>query len=180
MPSTKKSDRKSRKELYTQKLRDPRWQKKRLEIMERDDWKCRGCGDTEETLNVHHLVYNNETGDPWDVPSDSLITLCEACHNEEPIARSLSEKVLLESLRERGYVFDDFGYLISMLAGVPRETVVGLSFSCNLCLSVSVGKDVVLSSINQADRDIASYFHETWPQYCDNKRMASEVDGGKQ
>ena len=34
---------------YKQKLKDPRWQKKRLKVLERDDWKCTrletDCGD---------------------------------------------------------------------------------------------------------------------------------------
>lgn len=60
---------------YSEKLKDPRWQKKRLEIMERDIWACRLCGDTETELHVHHENYN---GEPWE--SDNLITLCKYCH----------------------------------------------------------------------------------------------------
>ncbi len=63
--------------VYQEKLKDPRWQKKRLEIMERDEWKCKGCGDHEKTLNVHHINY---TGDPWEVEDDDAQTLCEDCH----------------------------------------------------------------------------------------------------
>jgi hypothetical protein len=62
---------------YADKLRDPRWQKRRLEIMERDGWTCLGCGDKTNTLTVHHLVY---TGEPWDAPANHLETLCEECH----------------------------------------------------------------------------------------------------
>ena len=31
------------REAYYRKLRDPRWQKRRLEIFARDDWTCQGC-----------------------------------------------------------------------------------------------------------------------------------------
>lgn len=62
---------------YSDKLKDPRWQKKRLGIMERDEWECQQCGDGKSTLNVHHKQYH---GDPWDAPDDSLETLCEKCH----------------------------------------------------------------------------------------------------
>ncbi len=65
------------KKAYSEKLRDPRWQRKRLEVMERDKWKCVACGAAEETLNVNHLRYH---GDPWDAPLDELETLCEPCH----------------------------------------------------------------------------------------------------
>ena len=30
---------------YSEKLKDPRWQKKRLEILERDNFRCQYCGD---------------------------------------------------------------------------------------------------------------------------------------
>lgn len=64
---------------YSDKLRDPRWQKKRLEVMERDSFTCLACGDSKSTLNVHHKEYH---GDPWNAPMGSLETLCESCHTE--------------------------------------------------------------------------------------------------
>ena len=57
--------------------KDPRWQKKRLEILQRDGWKCLACGDSESTLHVHHLSYS---GPPWAVENDQLQTLCDDCH----------------------------------------------------------------------------------------------------
>ncbi len=62
---------------YWQKLRDPRWQKLRLEVMGRDNFTCLACGDVETTLNVHHLKYH---GEPWEAPMAELETLCEPCH----------------------------------------------------------------------------------------------------
>jgi 5-methylcytosine-specific restriction endonuclease McrA len=62
---------------YSDKLKDPRWQKKRLEIMQRDNFTCCRCSDTKSSLNVHHLSYN---GEPWDQDSGKLITLCCHCH----------------------------------------------------------------------------------------------------
>lgn len=67
------------KNNYVEKLKDPRWQKKRLEIFKRDNWRCCLCGDTENTLHVHHLRYK-KNADPWDYDNDDLITLCESCH----------------------------------------------------------------------------------------------------
>lgn len=55
----------------------PKWQKKRLQIAERDGWKCFACGDCESTLHVHHFAYK---GNPWDVPDEWLQTLCESHH----------------------------------------------------------------------------------------------------
>jgi 5-methylcytosine-specific restriction endonuclease McrA len=66
---------------YEEKLKHPKWQRKRLEIMQRDDFKCKKCGDEETCLQVHHLKY--ESGlNPWESDSKDLITLCEHCHQD--------------------------------------------------------------------------------------------------
>jgi len=62
---------------YKNKLKDPRWQKKRLKIFERDGWKCKECGHDDLELHVHHEKYG---GDPWDIPDKFLKTLCKTCH----------------------------------------------------------------------------------------------------
>lgn len=63
---------------YAEKLKDPRWQKKRLEIFERENYTCQSCGDTSTTLHVHHCHYFK--GNPWDTDSGWLKLLCEKCH----------------------------------------------------------------------------------------------------
>lgn len=65
---------------YADKLRDPRWQKKRLEILERDKWTCAGCKSTEKTLHVHHRLYVKGL-DPWEYDSEYLLTVCDECHS---------------------------------------------------------------------------------------------------
>jgi len=76
------------KKSYAEKLKDPRWQKKRLEILERDEWKCMSCGDKENTLHVHHIFYFPGK-EPWDVHNGFLITLCEKCHKVGPCEKGL-------------------------------------------------------------------------------------------
>ncbi len=65
---------------YSDKLKDPRWQKKRLEIFNRYEFTCKLCGDKETTLNIHHkkYVYGKE---PWEYDNEELVTLCEHCHS---------------------------------------------------------------------------------------------------
>jgi hypothetical protein len=67
---------------YSEKLRDPRWQKKRLEVMQRDNFTCQLCDDKDTTLNVHHCYYDRGKN-PWEYDIASLITLCENCHKSE-------------------------------------------------------------------------------------------------
>lgn len=62
---------------YQKKLLDPRWQKKRLKILERDNFACIMCKDDETTLHVHHNSYN---GNPWDIEDNKLSTYCKFCH----------------------------------------------------------------------------------------------------
>ena len=62
---------------YSEKLKSPKWQKKRLEVLNRDSFTCCKCGDTETELHVHHLKYTKE---PYDADLKDLETLCKHCH----------------------------------------------------------------------------------------------------
>ncbi|MCG8619920.1 MAG: AAA family ATPase [Desulfobacterales bacterium] len=65
--------------LYSEKLKHPKWQKKRLEIFQRDNWQCVQCGDSDTELSVHHTVYRRGVN-PWEYDGNELITLCVNCH----------------------------------------------------------------------------------------------------
>lgn len=79
------------KKSYSDKLKDPRWQKKRLEIFKRDKFKCKLCGDEKTTLNVHHNVYF-DYAEPWEYDNKDLVTLCEHCHYELEILKKEKDK----------------------------------------------------------------------------------------
>ncbi len=64
---------------YSEKLRDPRWQKKRLEILNRDDWTCKFCKSKEIEFHVHHETYIKRR-EPWDYPDENFTSLCKDCH----------------------------------------------------------------------------------------------------
>lgn len=81
---------------YSELLKDPRWQKKRLMIFERDRWQCQCCMESETTLHVHHNRYVGKF--PWDCPDEYLITLCEACHRNEEDAKKLDLFTLVDGL----------------------------------------------------------------------------------
>lgn len=67
---------------YKEQIKSPKWQKRRLEILQRDNFTCQICGDTKSELNVHHLHY--EKGKKiWEYPDSDLITLCQVCHEAE-------------------------------------------------------------------------------------------------
>ena len=66
---------------YQRLLRDPRWQKRRLQIFQRDQWTCQQCGATKRELQVHHTAYVAGAA-PWEAPLRSLVTLCKPCHRK--------------------------------------------------------------------------------------------------
>lgn len=66
---------------YSEKLKDPRWQKKRLKVMEYAKFRCQICGAKHRTLNVHHSYYTRGK-EPWQYPDGSLICICEVCHDK--------------------------------------------------------------------------------------------------
>ena len=75
---------------YTEKLKDPRWQKKRLEILERDNWECQDCGLTNEQhilcfnkcLVVHNIDGENKKIKEINNQEENLISLCMRCHGK--------------------------------------------------------------------------------------------------
>jgi hypothetical protein len=96
---------------YKQKLLDPRWQKKRLSIFERDSWKCKICQSSEETLHVHHVFYEQHL-DPWEYPDYALITLCSECHETEHEAMKDTILSLRHTMASVGILTsDDVSYL---------------------------------------------------------------------
>lgn len=88
-----------RSEEYFKKYKDPRWQKTRLKIMERDEFTCQRCLDNSSTLHVHHRYYLIDK-DPWEYPRQALVTLCEECHTAETQERSDAERALIRACRE--------------------------------------------------------------------------------
>ena len=77
---------------YATKLKDPRWQRLRLEVMQRDGFKCRDCESAEKTLHVHHCGYRGKS--PWETPVELLVTVCHECHEiRQSLEREAKDKL---------------------------------------------------------------------------------------
>jgi hypothetical protein len=50
----------------------------RLQVLDRDGWRCQQCGSM-KNLEVHHLNARSQLGHDC---LENLITLCHACHSE--------------------------------------------------------------------------------------------------
>lgn len=69
------------KKSYTELLKHPKWQKKRLEVLERESFRCEKCDTQDITLHVHHGHYEKGRA-PWEYSTETLHCLCENCHSE--------------------------------------------------------------------------------------------------
>jgi len=105
---------------YAEKLLDPRWQKLRLEIFDRDGWTCQRCKETTKTLCVHHIYYMKGL-DPWEYPKEILVTLCEDCHGKEKTDRPQSEARLLTVLKEIGFSAGGIDDLVDIFESLELE-----------------------------------------------------------
>lgn len=86
---------------YSEKLKDPRWQKKKNGILERDKYTCQICYSVEKQLQVHHKYYLPDK-EPWDYAEEVLVTLCVDCHKKEGIAVKRFREAIKELL-EAGF-----------------------------------------------------------------------------
>lgn len=70
------------KKEYSEYLKNPKWQKKRLEILSRDKFSCVVCGngiENDTSLHVHHLSYIKGRM-PWEYDIKDMRVLCKMCH----------------------------------------------------------------------------------------------------
>jgi len=88
---------------YFDFLKDPRWQKRRLERLEDARWECSNCGDGKSTLHVHHQRYIKGRK-PWEYSDQELTVLCETCHSAAHDDKKLLERMSIEC----GAQFADF------------------------------------------------------------------------
>lgn len=79
---------------YWQKLKDPRWQKRRLEIMKKHEFSCSFCADPSEELHIHHWDYR-KGAEPWEYDDSELACLCHSCHQDYHKGRTAFNKTML-------------------------------------------------------------------------------------
>ena len=79
--------------IYVEKLKDPRWQKRKAEVCAVANWKCQDCGGEDKNLHVHHKRYlkdgTGKMNDPWEYSDGDLVCVCMDCHGlREQVAAS--------------------------------------------------------------------------------------------
>ncbi len=162
---------------YSEKLRDPRWQKKRLEIMDRDGFKCRDCGSKTETLNVHHAFYR-KGAQPWEYENESLITVCQPCHQ---VAEDRKNEILQACVRPyaAGLVSDvsailnetqgERHYLAWVIEEVSRMSKI-LKHLANLECEDSEALDEIRNSMTQANEAMHRFLFSIESKVLEGRR----------
>ena len=74
---------------YAEQIKHPKWQKKRLEVLEHYNFTCQECGEKEKELHVHHPFYKKNVM-IWDYAIGELMCLCCDCHKD---AHSIDDKI---------------------------------------------------------------------------------------
>lgn len=132
---------------YSEKLKDPRWQKTRLLILNRDGFSCRDCGSSEEELHVHHCFYTK--GNPWDADPKFLLSLCRSCHER----RGREEAQIRELI---GVVFSRCGIeAVENIHSDLTEAVSKKSFCVNPELSIRDSTEMEYQTITSWFYDLA-------------------------
>jgi hypothetical protein len=129
---------------YSEKLKNPSWQKKRLEIFSRDGFACQFCFDTENTLHVHHLKYKGVN--PWDTPDKYLLTICEECHKKEHAEQDIVAGVLRKALTSKGFSVEHIKRIAEAFASMPPFHIQDVMTSV---LSAAVGDFDILKLLEK-------------------------------
>ncbi len=78
---------------YAEQLKHPNWQRRRLEILQRAEFRCESCADADTTLHVHHKIYRKGSK-AWEYSDSELEALCERCHEAETLLRRELDEAL--------------------------------------------------------------------------------------
>ena len=106
---------------YSDLLKNPLWQRKRLTILNTHDFTCQKCGSTTKTLHFHHCYYEKGKK-PWVYPDSALKCLCEDCHGVAG-----SRQLTLAKLMAEVEIEDEvLGYALGAYSWQEQDEIVGL------------------------------------------------------
>ena len=74
-----------------------RWRRLRLQIFDRDGYRCRKCGKPGR-LEAHHIVPVTQGGLPFE--QDNILTYCRGCHIEHHRQADPARRAWLDFVRD--------------------------------------------------------------------------------
>lgn len=142
-----------KEDSYRELLKDPRWIKKRNEILTRDENTCQYCGRSDRYMHVHHNLYIKGRK-PWEYDNKDLVTLCDRCHESVTNDnREMYENYLFAKQELRAFGFSD-AILNNILCkiGLFEESYINESSHNSLYLDLI--EDAVFSTQNFRDFEV--------------------------
>lgn len=93
----------TRPEWYSENLQRSEWKCRRLEVLERANFRCQDCGAAGVPLLVHHLRYERGKK-PWEYPDNALRSLCGPCH-ERVTGNGTQQRRMRDTIRSLAGMF---------------------------------------------------------------------------
>ena len=103
------------KDAFSDQYKHPKWQKKRLEMLDAASFQCSNCGEQDSQLHVHHKTYIKGRK-IWDYKPSQLAVLCEKCHASEHAAKDVFNEILSTQ---------SYALSAAMLAGFTQTELIG-------------------------------------------------------
>lgn len=138
---------------YSEQLKHPNWQRKRLETLEAADFTCTDCGCKDKTLHVHHKRYVKGRS-AWEYTANELVVLCEDCHTASHEVKEALAEVLLATFQD--YPAEEFALgLLGGFLGSMGGISPALMLKCAELASPSWELGVLLAACGPTDLSAA-------------------------
>lgn len=148
---------------YSELLKHPLWQRKRLEILQRSNFRCETCDAGEKTLHVHHTYYEKGLR-PWEYPDDSYRCLCEDCHEQAQDVMTLLHRAIGKLSGPE--TEELLGYAMGLEGQSNKDMVLDV-FSHEVAAGIASAWDIdveLLVQVLQEGRIHRSVLYEMWEQ----------------
>lgn len=135
---------------YIEKLRDPRWQRLRLEVFQAANFTCEKCGATDKTLHAHHRAYL-KCREPWEYLPSQLACLCCDCHLPGADNDLLLEVVACAGRSEADLTRDGVAEFVHGLL-FPKDPEMGPSLDGeSICRDIGIAARNMLSCLSDME-----------------------------
>lgn len=139
---------------YADKLKNPKWQRKRLQVYERDNWTCQLCSDESTELHVHHISY--EPGkQPWEYELDNFTTLCKHCHGAVTIYKKDYSGAIIKASKRKVPLFEYYALLLLVQEQGQMVVAVLTVAKDQICLLSVLSRDAIddINTLLKIDTD---------------------------
>ncbi len=116
---------------FKDQYKHPKWQKKRLSILKRDNWKCTICTNDERQLHVHHHKYPAKGKFIWNINNKFLTTVCDRCHGLIHKLKDEDDTCLSTFVDQTGISYYDVIKTLVLISKIENNTDDGINLIFN-------------------------------------------------